>query len=127
MEWLKTAAAVVAGVVVALVTGFVGLAAFFSDLGPSETEAKRIAFVVATYAVGCGLVGALLPRAWYVALIAAWGPLFLAVPELISGPASGLSTWNLAELVLVPAAALVFGYVGARLRGRPSSSSAPTA
>ena len=128
MAWLRRSTAALVGLLVALITGFVGLTGFFSDLGPSETGTERIVLLLVSYAVGCGLVGALLPRAWYFALIAAWGPVLIALPGLVNKVVRGgpFPFWSflLEALVAVPAAALVFGYAGSWLRKRLFSSSA---
>ena len=124
----RRSVATLGGVVVAFITGFAGLSGFFSDLGPSETQAGRIIFLVVSYAVGCGIVGAILPRAWQIALIAAWGPLAIALPGLVIKLMGGgpVPYWSflLQALLAVPAATLAFGYGGAWLRRRLTGSAA---
>ena len=131
MAWHARFVATLGGVVIAFITGCVGLFGFFSDLGPSETQTERIVFLVVSYAVGCGVVGAILPRAWHVALIAAWGPLLIALPGLVMKLMGGgpVPYWSflLQALVAVPAAALAFGYGGSWLRRRLTRSAATAA
>jgi hypothetical protein len=121
--------ATLGGVVIAFITGFAGLSGFFSDLGPSETQTSRIIFLVVSYAVGCAIVGAISPRTWQVALIAAWGPFAIALPGLVIKLTGGgpVPYWSflLEALLAVPAAALVFGYGGAWLRRSLTRSAAP--
>jgi hypothetical protein len=98
-----------------------------SDLGPSETVAARVAVVVVVYVIGCGLIGALLPRQWYVAVISAWGPVLISTFMLVAlvfrlgepagAPGAFAGFWLLA-LIVFPAFAFASGYVGAWLRRR---------
>ena len=131
MASLKSVAAPTVGVIIALATGFVGLVSFFSDLGASESTAGRISILVLAYVVGAGVVGALLPRAWYLASIAAWGPVVFGVLGLVAKLSRGgpFPHWSLIleTLVMIPAACLVFGYGGSRLRRRLSSRTAVAA
>jgi hypothetical protein len=72
-------------------------------------------------------VGALVPRQWYVSLVAAWGPLALGLLGLLTKLANGgpVPYWqNLAlTLLAVPAVAMLFGYLGARARERATPMS----
>jgi hypothetical protein len=109
----------------ALATGWVGLAGLFSDFGPHERLVGRIGVVAAAYVVGCGLIGALVPRRWYVAVSGAWGPVLLStfmlgavalrLGEPAAAPRAFAGFWLLA-LVGFPAFALAWGYAGAWLR-----------
>lgn len=114
----------------ALMIGLVGLAGVFMDPIPSETTGHRILFLLLVCAIGCGLVGALVPEDWYLALIAAWGPVFISLPalviKLVKGGRSPYPYWTflLGTLVAVPAATLVFGYCGSWMRRRFSKPSA---
>lgn len=124
MNGIRFAAFGAAAVVIAVATGFLGLSMFFSDLGPSESVAFRVLTLVLLYALGAGSIGALVPRIWYVALLAAWGPVLLSLPVLLnrgavapSSPAEQMQQ-GLLGLVVVPLAALAFSYVGMRLRRR---------
>ena len=113
------------------VIGVLGLSGFFSDLGPGESERERIAFVVGVYVVGGGLLGALLPRRWYLAVLSAWGPLLVSAPGLLVPLSRGQATpyWSyiLLGLVGAPAVAVAAGFAGSRIRlalhkSRPASS-----
>jgi len=78
-------------------------------------------FVTAVvYAIGAAAVGALVPRRWCLALLAAWGPVALGVVGLIARLANGgaVPNWrNLAvSLLVVPGLALVFGYLEMKAR-----------
>ncbi len=53
--------------------GFFGLSATFSDLGPGETWAIRIAIVFAVCFVGSVGVGFLLHKWWPAAVACSWG------------------------------------------------------
>lgn len=120
MGWRKTTAAAIGGVLITLVTTFLGLMLVFSDLPASESAASRIAKIALTYALGCGLVGTLLPRAWYVASITALGPFLLAAVGVVGKLTQGgpYPYWSnlFMGLVLIPAAALAFAFAGSRLR-----------
>lgn len=126
MASMKTKARTAVGVVIALVTGFFGLAGLFSDLASSETIATRMMLVTLIYAVGCGFVGALRPRMWYLALVAAWGPFMIGLLGLVTKLRQGgqYPYWSIlfVDLLFVPGAALVFGCGGSWFRRRLSRS-----
>ncbi len=110
--------ALVSAVVVALVVGVVGLWAVFADIAPKGSAAWRWSLTAIVYAGGAAVVGALVPRRWYLALLAAWGPVTLGLLGLITKLVSGAAVpyWSFLALVLVfvPAVALLFGYLGTR-------------
>jgi hypothetical protein len=121
---MKSVAFGAAAVIIAIATGFLGLSMFFSDLGPSESMVFRFSTLVLLYAVGGGAIGALVPRAWYVAILAAWGPVLLTLPMLLgprvgtpSSPADQMQQ-GLLGVVVVPLAALAFAFLGTRVRRR---------
>jgi len=103
----------------ALVTGSIGLTGLFSDLGPNETMAGRVAIVAIVYLFGCGIIGALLLQKWYLSVIAAWGPILLSIFMLVNmGTAADIKFFVLfwlSALIGFPLFTLVCGYVGAWL------------
>lgn len=111
----------------ALGIGIVGLWAVFTDTGAGDSMLKRLLLTAFIYAVGAAAVGALVPRQWYVSLVAAWGPLALGLLGLLTKLANGgpVPYWqNLAlTLLAVPAVAMLFGYLGARARERATPMS----
>ncbi len=131
MASLKTTATAIIGVTIALATGLVGLWCVFTDLGPSEFMAGRISILVLAYLVGAGLVGALLPRRWYVASVAAWGPVLFGILGLVAKLSRGgpMLRWSflIETLLMIPAACLMFGFGGSWLRRRLSNGTGATA
>ena len=125
MASLKTTATAIVGVTIALATGLIGLWCVFTDLGPSESMAGRISILVLAYLVGAGLVGVLLPRRWYVASVAAWGPVLLGSAGLVAKVSRGgaMPRWSflIAALLIIPAVCLMFGFGGSWLRRRLSN------
>jgi hypothetical protein len=109
-------------IVGAICVGMLGLVGFFSDLSPGETILVRVLFIVICYAVGSLLFGILVPRYWYGALIAAWGPVLIGLPGLLSKILNGGPYPHLAYLASaflgVPGLCLAFGYTGSRLSSR---------
>jgi hypothetical protein len=113
-----------AAITVLVIVGLLGLYCFFADLSQNETWIGRGLFLLGIYAIGCGLFGVLVPRHGYGALIAAWGPLLISLPGLISKIVNRgeYPYWSyLASIwVVVPGACLLFGYAGSRLRRKLS-------
>jgi len=112
---LKDAAATA----IALITGFIGLAASFSDLGRNETLAERIVPVAVIYFVACFSIGVMFEKQWYLAAFTSWGPVLLLVPALLSKLMTNEPDpyWSfIFALSSVPVFALASGYAGARLR-----------
>ena len=111
-------------IVGAICIGMLGLVSFFSDLSSGETILSRVLFIVICYAIGSLLFGILVPRYWYGALIAAWGPLLIGLLGLLSmirngGPYPYLA-YLASALLGVPGLCLAFGYTGSRISGRIS-------
>jgi len=107
----------------ALVAGWIGLSGLFSDIGSNETVAERVAIISIAYIIGCGLMGALLQKKWYISVIAAWGPLLISIIMLVvyffnlGTPADTklfIPFW-LSVLIGFPILSLAFGYMGAWL------------
>jgi hypothetical protein len=111
---------VLLGVLLAVLVGTIGLWAVFSDLHHGEAAVMRFVTVGFIYIVGAAAIGALIPRWWFVAGLSAWGPFLMGLGGLVSkilhpGP---VPYWSFIALsmVVIPASALVFGYVGAAFR-----------
>lgn len=120
MEKVPSVLATMVGVLVALAIGLVGLFAVFSDVAPGGTPAVRFLFLGLLYAGGSALVGALVPRRWYVAVVAAWGPVLWCslgvVMKLTHGGPVPYWSYLIPTIIIVPALALGFGYLGGRMR-----------
>src|SRR5712691_8712731 len=108
--------------VIVLVTGFLGLDQIFSDLGPHEAGVSRLVTSALTYVIGSVLVGFIMPRHWYIAVLNGWGALLLAVPILIGAIRSGrlIPSWTILGLVIlvIPGVNLISGRAGAMARHR---------
>ncbi len=110
------------GVLLALVVGVIALPFVFSDLGPEETVARRVALAGGVFFVGGVLSGALASRRWPVSGLCAWTPfgmgLFMLVSKLtVRGEMpywSAIGTFLLAPLIV----AVIGGFVGSRLASR---------
>ena len=111
----------VLAVLVALLVGVIGLWSVLADSGPKESRTMRWLMTGVISALGATTVGALVPRRWYLAVITAWGPLFLGAMGLVAKLAHGgpIPYWSFLATTLLglPALAVLFGYVGRRLRG----------
>lgn len=111
------------GLTLLLAAGFgvLGLAAVFTDVGPTSTPAARALACAALFLVGGLLIGFLNPRgrAWGLAVLAAWGPAVLGAMGLwiwIRTPASGEPGLALVFLLAPAGVALAGGWSGARVR-----------
>lgn len=105
---------------VVLGANILGLAAVFSDLGPSEPAWLRIVSIVGLFVFAGTVFGALLPRAWYLAVLTCIGPmafgaLALSVRLRVDGPPP-YWTFILLTLSVPPMLALVSAYFGSGLR-----------
>lgn len=91
---------------VGLAGGFWGLMILFSDYPAGWSDTRWLVYVLGSHA-GFGLViGALVPRWWYLSLTAGWGALFLGLLSM--------SREFLMDLLLpVLASLLVAGLLGA--------------
>ncbi|HEX6853454.1 MAG TPA: hypothetical protein VF139_18810 [Candidatus Polarisedimenticolaceae bacterium] len=103
-------------VVLVLVTGVVGLSGVFADAAPGESMLGRAMFVGGAYLLGCGAIGAMLDRYWWLAGLASWGPVLVGVGSAMAlarateyGPAVPLLVLN---VVLFPALSLACGLAG---------------
>ena len=118
----RNARNVVLAVIIALAVGVIGLWAVFSDIGPKDSMAARWLMTSLVYAAGAMAVGFLVPRRWYLALLTAWGPLVLGLIGLTVKLINGrpVPYWRFLALTIlgVPGAALLFGFLGRRVRGR---------
>jgi hypothetical protein len=96
----------------------VGGSAVFSDLGAGELAWERLAVGVAAFCAVPFLVGALIPRRWYLALVVATLPVtFGLIATLVRIPrGASPSQWGftLVTLVCIPAIALLTGYAGSK-------------
>ena len=120
----RSALNIALAVALALLVGVAGLWTVFTDVGPNESRAARWLMTGLVYALGATAVGALVPRRWYLALLAAWGPVVLGAVGLVAKLANGgaVPYWRFlaTNLLGVPAVALLFGYLGMRAR-RPQA------
>ena len=110
----------IAAILIVMV-GIFGLAATFSDLGPGETWAFRIATLLAVCLLGGIGVGLLLNSWWPAAIACAWGPLLWGGLMLLASVRRGVWTgWYITflDLLVVPALCLFGGFAGFRLRQR---------
>ena len=120
--------AVTLAVMVIAVTGWFGFAGLFA--GGLGENPGRLAFILGVYVLGSGLVGALLPRHWYLSMICAWGVappmLIAAIVGLISDHQERMAAADfraivifITGVVIVPLGGLLFGYLGAAVRTGP--------
>ena len=92
---------------IVIMIGMFGLSASFSDFGPGETWASRIALVYVVSLVGSLGVGALLYKWWPVAVACSWGVLF--------GGAMLKSSHFQVAMFVVPILCLLGGFAGYQL------------
>ena len=108
---------------VVLVTGFLSLAQIFSDLGPQETQVSRILVTWLTLIFGAVLIGLIVPRRWYLAVLSAWGPFLLAGGGLLVAIRTGRIAQAFAGFVetflIVPGILLLSAFAAAVMRQRP--------
>ena len=120
-----------AAITVMIIVGLLGLYCSFADLAKDESWIERGLFLLSIYAIGCALFGVLVPRHWYGALLAAWGPLLITLPGLLSKIINRGEHpyWSFlaAVWVIVPGVCLLFGYAGSRLRRKLSRPHKETA
>ena len=107
-------------VVIGLAGGFWGLLILFSDYPPGWSETRWLVYVLVSHAAFGLVIGALVPRWWYLSLLAGWGALFLGLLGLLS-----LSTEFLMDLLLPTLASVLggalLGAIAMRLIGRATS------
>ena len=107
-------------IVFAYFIGYFGLAAAFSDLGPSETVLNRLVVTGLVFLFGGFIVGIIEKRIWYLAGICAWGPIrvYLGIGFL----GLGMVKWEAISvyMILPIALSLLGGYIGFRIRNRLS-------
>ena len=122
MKVLGSIARTILVTAVVLVTGFLGLAQVFSDLGPRETGMQRILSTLLTCIIGSLLIGLIVPKRWYLAVLNAWGPLLLAGGGLLVAIRMGRVTEVLSGLlpilVVMPGTSLLSALAGALMRQR---------
>ncbi|HYO48120.1 MAG TPA: hypothetical protein VEY33_15700 [Gemmatimonadota bacterium] len=106
--------------VVGLAGGFWGLLILFSDYPAGWSATRWLAYVLASH-VAFGLaIGALVPRLWFLSLVAGWGALFLGFLSLLgqalgmdADETSGSSEFLLDLLLPVLGSLLAAGFLGA--------------
>src|SRR5436309_6428654 len=107
---------------VVLVTGFLSLAQIFSDLGPQETQVSRILVSWLTLIFRAVLIGLIMPRCWYLAVLTAWGPFLLVGGSLLVAIRTGRITQAFAGFVetflIVPGILLLSAFAAAVMRQR---------
>jgi len=96
--------------ILVFVVGIFGLSATFSDFGPGESWASRIAVVYAVCLVGSVGVGYLLNKWWPAAAACSWG--------ILLGGISLHGSVFLVAMFVVPILCLLGGFAGYRLRKR---------
>jgi peptidoglycan/LPS O-acetylase OafA/YrhL len=107
-------------VAIALVSGLIGLALVFTDIGPSDTLAGRTTASALFFAVAGLVLGLMNPhgRGWLLSGLAAWGMVALGVVGVavsISDPVSGDLGLALTFLAGPLLCALTGGLIGAKL------------
>jgi hypothetical protein len=99
-----------------------GLVLFFTDLGTAESVRSRVLLVTALYTVVPFLVGVLVPRWWYVALLTAAGPVGLGILSLIMRTSAGgpppFWSYIVAAAVGVPVVVTLAARIGAATAAR---------
>ncbi len=105
----------VLAIVIAFVVGFFGLSLLFSDLGPGETFTSRVIIAIVAYFITGLAIGWLVPRAWLIAALAAWGSALLGIFTLLTNTLGALVT-----LLASLAPALVGGALGAAIANEQS-------
>ena len=92
----------------------------FSDLGPLEPAWLRIVSIVGLFMLAGTVFGALLPKAWYLAVLACISPVTLGAfalwMRLSAGGPPPYWAFILLVLSVPPLLALVSAYLGSRLR-----------
>lgn len=111
--------------VLIVAVGLFGLSATFSDLGPGETWAFRIATLLGAYVLGSVGVGFLLNKWWPAAVACSWGSVLWGGLSLFASARQG--EWTASsklplDLLVVPALCLLGGFAGFRLKQRPSQA-----
>lgn len=106
MKYLRT----ISAILLALVIGFVGLRLLYSDLGPGETITQRLYITEAVYFTAGLAIGLTSPNKWWLAGLAAWGGVLLAVASLFNPVRD---TWlTLIFLIASLLPSFVGGYTG---------------
>ena len=105
-----------AATLVILATGGFGLVGLFSDVPPGASVVLRLLLLTLVQVLGAALVGLLLPRLWFVALLTAWGPVLLGAVglyvKLRHETAFPRARFLILSLVLPPLLALAGGLLG---------------
>lgn len=107
-------------IAIVAIVGILGLSLLFSDLGTREAPWIRGIEIAAVYSVGGFLVGRIVPRTWYVAGVAALGPIALGLLVLASRIVRGGSAsdwiWPVSTILGPLAVCLGAAWLGARGR-----------
>ncbi len=101
-------------VFIAVIIGVFGLSLFFSDFGPSETVLSRGLTIFILFLISGVLIGYIVPEAWPMSGLIAWGAVLIGAVGLLGGRNSPLE--EVALLFLPLGFALGAGYAGAVLR-----------
>ena len=112
-------------ILVAIVGGFWGMVALFSDYTLDSSYAEWVVYVLGIHAFTGAVIGLLLPSRWLLSITAAWGAFLIDIMSVISlfrasnptsvPPIGALMVVASVLMVFaVPAAAAAGGYVGRR-------------
>ncbi len=96
---------------VGLAGGFWGLMILFSDYPAGWSETRWMAYVLGSHAAFGLVIGVLVPRWWYLSLLAGWGAMFLGLLSMSREFLVDLLLPVLASLL----AASILGAVAVRL------------
>ncbi len=100
--------------IVGVAVGLFGLVLFFSDFAPSETVLSRGLTIFFLFLVSGLVIGYLIPEAWPISGLMAWGAVLVGAVALLGGGGTWLQAVG---LLLAPLAfAIGSGYLGAWLR-----------
>ena len=104
-----------------LAGGYWGLLMLFSDYPVGWSETRWLVEVLTSHAAFGLVIGALVPRWWFLSVLAAWGALLLGLLNLLSGSSGFLLDLLLPVLGSLLAAGLV-GAIAVRLSQRALSA-----
>ncbi len=113
-------------ILVAIVGGFWGMLALFSDYPLNSAYAVWVVYVLGIHAFAGALIGLLIPSRWLLSITAAWGAFLIDIMSVISlfgasksttGPPIGalMVVASVLMIFAVPAAAAAGGYAGRRV------------
>lgn len=99
----------------AFAASLLSIGLFMAGAGPDSFH--FVARIWLLYCVSALVIGACLPRWWWLAIAVAWLPIMLA-PEFIAGLVAGGTTPEALMFLSSPLVALFSGYAGARATRR---------